>query len=190
MEIVTMVAALLACAFSLAALLRSRSSGGLQGEDLEKVRQDLLAELRQTRRELAEAQSRAAQTQDSHLREGLQHLAQQQNTLQRTVTDQLLLVNEQLKGTGLQSEQKLENIRQTVVINNLQNFRLIQTLNRLGGLVVIYQDYPFAPGPQQVEPGQSAYHFFVFVQNRIVGEPAFQDNLPDVVNKVVQMEGL
>ena len=114
MEIVTMVAALLACAFSLAALLRSRSSGGLQGEDLEKVRQDLLAELRQTRRELAEAQSRAAQTQDSHLREGLQHLAQQQNTLQRTVTDQLLLVNEQLKGTGLQSEQKLENIRQTV----------------------------------------------------------------------------
>ncbi len=114
MEIVTMVAALLACAFSLAALLRSRSGGGLQGEDLEKVRQDLLAELRQTRRELAEAQSRAAQTQDSHLREGLQHLAQQQNTLQRTVTDQLMLVNEQLKGTGLQSEQKLENIRQTV----------------------------------------------------------------------------
>ena len=79
MEIVTCIAALLACVCSLAALLRGRNTGGLQGEDLEKVRQDLLAELRQTRKELADAQSRAAQTQDSHLREGLQHLAQQQN---------------------------------------------------------------------------------------------------------------
>ena len=114
MEIVTLLAAVLACVFSLAALLRGRDAGGLQGEDLEKVRQDLLAELRQTRKELADAQSRASQTQDTHLREGLQHLAQQQNALQRTVTDQLLLVNEQLKGTGMQSEQKLENIRQTV----------------------------------------------------------------------------
>ena len=52
MEIVTCIAALLACVCSLAALLRGRNTGGLQGEDLEKVRQDLLAELRQTRQNM------------------------------------------------------------------------------------------------------------------------------------------
>ena len=51
MEIVTLVLAGLACAVSLANLLRRPR--GLSGEDLEKVRQDLLAEIRQTRQELS-----------------------------------------------------------------------------------------------------------------------------------------
>lgn len=51
MEIVTLVLAGLACALSLANLLRRPR--GLSGEDLEKVRQDLLAEIRQTRQELS-----------------------------------------------------------------------------------------------------------------------------------------
>lgn len=51
MEIVTLVLAALACVLSLANLLRRPR--GLGGEDLEKVRQDLLAEIRQTRQELS-----------------------------------------------------------------------------------------------------------------------------------------
>ena len=51
MEIVTLVLAGLACALSLATLLRRPR--GRSGEDLEKVRQDLLAEIRQTRQELS-----------------------------------------------------------------------------------------------------------------------------------------
>lgn len=51
MEIVTLVLAGLACLLSLANLLRRPR--GLSGEDLEKVRQDLLAEIRQTRQELS-----------------------------------------------------------------------------------------------------------------------------------------
>ena len=51
MEIVTLVLAGLACVLSLANLLRRPRE--LSGEDLEKVRQDLLAEIRQTRQELS-----------------------------------------------------------------------------------------------------------------------------------------
>ena len=51
MEIVTLVLAGLACVLILANLLRRPR--GLSGEDLEKVRQDLLAEIRQTRQELS-----------------------------------------------------------------------------------------------------------------------------------------
>ena len=120
MDLAILIFAALSFLCSLAALLRSGASS-LKGEDLEKVRQDLLAELRQTRQETAassaqaiQQQTQAALAQDTHLREGLQHLAHQQAGLQKTVTDQLLLVNEQLKSTALQSEQKLENIRATM----------------------------------------------------------------------------
>ena len=44
MEIATLVLAALACVFSLLALLRRPPQSDLSGEDLEKVRQDLLAE--------------------------------------------------------------------------------------------------------------------------------------------------
>lgn len=51
MELATLLLAALACLFSLLAFLK-RPKAGLSGEDLEKVRQDLLAEIRQTRQEL------------------------------------------------------------------------------------------------------------------------------------------
>ena len=53
MEIATLILAALACIFSLLALLRRPPQSDLSGEDLEKVRQDLLAEIRQTRQELS-----------------------------------------------------------------------------------------------------------------------------------------
>ncbi len=53
MEILILVLAGLSCVFSLLALLRRPLEQDLTGEDLEKVRQDLLAEIRQTRQELS-----------------------------------------------------------------------------------------------------------------------------------------
>lgn len=53
MEVATLILAALACVFSLLALLRRPPQSDLSGEDLEKVRQDLLAEIRQTRQELS-----------------------------------------------------------------------------------------------------------------------------------------
>ncbi len=53
MEIAILILAVLACLFSLMALLRKPPKADLSGEDLEKVRQDLLAEIRQTRQELS-----------------------------------------------------------------------------------------------------------------------------------------
>lgn len=131
MEIVTLscsVLALLASLGCLALLWQSRHQT-VQGEDLEKVRQDMLAELRATRQELAAtlgqsiqnatgqqaaAQRQAAEQQDLHLREAAQHLARQQAILQKAMTDQLGLMNSQLSGTAVQNEQKLENIRATM----------------------------------------------------------------------------
>lgn len=53
MEILILILAGLSCVFSLLALLRRPPEQDLTGEDLEKVRQDLLAEIRQTRQELS-----------------------------------------------------------------------------------------------------------------------------------------
>lgn len=103
MELVTLLLAALACTLSLINLFR-RSSGGLRGEDLEKVRQDLLSEIRLTRQELGRSMVQNAQA-------GAQASAQQQSALQHTLTDQLRMMNGQLNATAVQNEQKLENIR-------------------------------------------------------------------------------
>ncbi len=131
MELVTLIAAVAACLASLIclAVLWHGRAETMRGEDLEKVRQDLLAELRATRQELTaalsqsaqaaarqqmEAQQRAAEQQDRHLQEAAQHLARQQALAQKALTDQLGLMNTQLANTALQNEQKLEQIRAAV----------------------------------------------------------------------------
>lgn len=103
MDLAILLLAALACILSLINLLR-RPAGGLRGEDLEKVRQDLLAEIRLTRQELGNAMNQSVQA-------GAQASAQQQAALQRTLADQLRLMNGQLNATAVQNEQKLENIR-------------------------------------------------------------------------------
>ena len=108
MEIATLLLAALACVLSLASLLR-RPSGGLTGEDLEKVRQDLLAEVRLTRQELtgtltqgtaqqAEVQRQAAEQQDKHLQQAMQQLAAQQKATLDSTLSQLTLMSPQLQG--------------------------------------------------------------------------------------------
>lgn len=124
MEIATLLLAALACVLSLASLLR-RPSGGLTGEDLEKVRQDLLAEVRLTRQELtgtltqgtaqqAEVQRQAAEQQDKHLQQAMQQLAAQQKATLDSTLSQLTLMSQQLQGAASQQNQQLEAIRSSV----------------------------------------------------------------------------
>ena len=120
MEIATLLLALLAFLCSLASLLRRRE--GLTGEDLEQVRQDLLAEVRSARQELNTAfsqnlaaasqqqilaQKQSGEVQDRHLQEASQQLG-------RLLSGQLGQMNEQLHSGAVQNEQKLENLRQTI----------------------------------------------------------------------------
>ena len=124
MEIATLLLVALACVLSLASLLR-RPSGGLTGEDLEKVRQDLLAEVRLTRQELtgtltqgtaqqAEVQRLAAEQQDKHLQQAMQQLAAQQKATLDSTLSQLTLMSQQLQGAASQQNQQLEAIRGSV----------------------------------------------------------------------------
>ena len=80
------------------------------------------------------------------------------------------------------------DVRQTVVIHDFQNVRLIQTGHGLGLFVVIHQNHLLPAGTQQVEPGQRSHHVLMLVQNGVGPEPAFQHGVPYVVNVVVQME--
>ena len=82
------------------------------------------------------------------------------------------------------------DIRQAVVVDDLQNLRLIQAGNGLGPLVVVHQHHALAPGTQQVIPGQGAHDFFVLVQHRVAAVAAFQHHLADVVDIVRQVDGL
>lgn len=106
MDIVILLLAAAACALNVLILLR-RPDGGLTGEDLEKVRQDMLSEVRLTRQELHQSLAQMSQA-------NAQYLGQQQAALQKTLNDQLRLMNAQLSTTSIQSEQKLENIRTTM----------------------------------------------------------------------------
>ena len=81
------------------------------------------------------------------------------------------------------------DIRQAVVIDDLQNIRLFQAGNGLGSFVMVHQHHPFSPGTEQMIPGQKAYYLFAFIQNRIAGMTVLQHLLPDLVHPVFQMEG-
>ena len=62
----------------------------------------------------AEAQKQASDAQNTRIRELTEQLAQRQAALQKTVTDQLQLVETRMKNSAVESEQKLENIRTTM----------------------------------------------------------------------------
>ena len=77
------------------------------------------------------------------------------------------------------------HIRQPVVIDDLQDFRLVKAQHGLGRLVMVNQHHPFSPGPQQMIPGQNAHYFFLRVQNRVAGVAVFEHHLADIVHPVV-----
>lgn len=98
-------------------------------EQLEKMRKELAAELRESRQEqgqaiqgnirslaevLASAQKQSVEMQDKRLSELNTQLTQRQDTLQKTVAEQLRIIDDRFKTQAYHSEQKLENIRSTV----------------------------------------------------------------------------
>ena len=80
------------------------------------------------------------------------------------------------------------DVGQPVVIDDFDDFGLVEAGDRLGGLVVVHQHHALAAGTQQVEPGEGADDLFVFVQDGIVPVAALGDHLLDIVEEVVQME--
>lgn len=121
----------------------------ITGEDLEKIRQDLLSEIRATRRELMiyldnsissikEGQAlgirQSVEMQDVSLRQMAQQLDARQHSQQKAISEQLSMLQRQLENEALQNEQKLENIRNTMEnrISNMQsdnNHRLAEIRN-------------------------------------------------------------
>ena len=80
------------------------------------------------------------------------------------------------------------DIRQAVMVNDLQDLHLFQAGDGLGGFVVIHQNHPLSPGPQQVEAGQGAHNLLVFVQHRVAAVAAVQQGLFHVVYVIAEME--
>lgn len=136
LQLACMILAALAAVFAMAAWISSRRQN-ISGDDLEKVRQDLLAEIRATRRELALSVDRSlsavqesqgiglrqtAEMQDLSLRQMAQQLGVRQENLQKTVAEQLSQLQQQFSNQAVQNEQKLENIRTTMEsrISNMQ----------------------------------------------------------------------
>ena len=128
LQLACMILAALAAVFAMAAWISSRRQN-ISGDDLEKVRQDLLAEIRATRRELALSVDRSlsavqesqgiglrqtAEMQDLSLRQMTQQLGVRQENLQKTVAEQLSQLQQQFSNQAVQNEQKLENIRTTM----------------------------------------------------------------------------
>ena len=139
LEIMTLVLAALAAVLALLCLLMRPRQGAtpadvaaLKGEMQEELK-DLRAEMGDGMRDLREeigrvihqtlqttselqtaAQKQVAEGQNTRLKELSEQLALRQAQLQKTVNDQLQLVETRMKNSAIQSEQKLENIRTTM----------------------------------------------------------------------------
>ena len=128
LDIITLVLSGAAALLALLCLL-TRQKQAVTGQDIARLRDEIGGELREVRTELvanvhsaiqttaqlqAEAQKQASDAQNTRIRELTEQLAQRQATLQKTVTDQLQLVETRMKNSAVESEQKLENIRTTM----------------------------------------------------------------------------
>ena len=105
LALVFSAAAALLAAAALGAVKKQRP--GLTGEDLEKVRQDLLVELRAARQELTAGTDRAMQKAQQNQAMATRQAAEMQDITLRQMA-------RQLESSAVQSEQKLENIRLTL----------------------------------------------------------------------------
>ena len=81
------------------------------------------------------------------------------------------------------------DVRQPVMVNDLQDLGLLQARDRLGPLVVVHQHHPFAPWPEQMVLVQQSRNLLPLVQNGVAGSPLLQNNFLDVVHQIIQVEG-
>ena len=75
-----------------------------------------------------------------------------------------------------------------MVVDDLENFRLLQAVHRLGALVVVHQDDPFAVEVQQVPAADHTAVFAVFVQNGEIPVAHAGHDLAGILNGGVDAE--
>lgn len=127
-EIITLVLSGVAAVFALVGFF-SRQGMGVSQTQLNALSKDIQKEMRQLRTEVNEniyrtlqttsemqqvTQKQIADAQNMHLRELSEQISTKQMTLQKTVNDQLVLMEQRMINDALESEQKLENIRTTM----------------------------------------------------------------------------
>lgn len=123
---ITLALAGVAAICSIISLLKNK---GVSRSDIEALRRSNEEEMRGLRQEIsmsinntmgsvnemqANAQKQIAQIQDKRLAEMSEQMGQRQASLQKTVSDQLLLVEQRMKSTSMQTLTQLENIRVTM----------------------------------------------------------------------------
>jgi len=74
------------------------------------------------------------------------------------------------------------------VVDDRQDFGLLNTADRLGPLIVIDQHDLLAAGLQQVEAGNGADDTVFAVHNRITAETCGNHAFPDIVDKIFGLE--
>ena len=82
------------------------------------------------------------------------------------------------------------DIREAVMVDDLQDLRLLEAGHGLRDLVVIDQNDALSARLDEVIPGKRAHDLLVLVEDRIAAVTAFQDDLLHVVHKVGQMKRL
>ncbi|MEG1069696.1 MAG: DNA recombination protein RmuC [Ruthenibacterium sp.] len=128
LQIITMVLAAAAAILALCSFI-FRAKQGITSAELSAFSQEMQEQLRSLRTELSQnvaqtlqmssdlqisAQKQVADVQNIRLRELSDQLSQRQNLLQKTVSDQLVMVEQRMKNSAVESEQKLDNIRTTM----------------------------------------------------------------------------
>ena len=128
LDIITLVLSGAAALLALLCLL-TRQKQAVTGQDIARLRDEIGGELREVRTELvanvhsaiqttaqlqAEAQKQASDAQNTRIRELTEQLAQRQATLQKTVTDQLQLVETRISSMQADNAKKLDEMRHTV----------------------------------------------------------------------------
>ncbi|MEG0911483.1 MAG: DNA recombination protein RmuC, partial [Ruthenibacterium sp.] len=128
LQIITMVLAAAAAILALCSFI-FRAKQGITSAELSAFSQEMQEQLRALRTELSQnvaqtlqmsselqisAQKQVADVQNIRLRELSDQLSQRQNLLQKTVSDQLVMVEQRMKNSAVESEQKLDNIRTTM----------------------------------------------------------------------------
>ncbi|MEG1381871.1 MAG: DNA recombination protein RmuC [Ruthenibacterium sp.] len=128
LQIITMVLAAAAAILALCSFI-FRAKQGITSAELSAFSQEMQEQLRSLRTELSQnvaqtlqmssdlqisAQKQVADVQNIRLRELSDQLSQRQTLLQKTVSDQLVMVEQRMKNSAVESEQKLDNIRTTM----------------------------------------------------------------------------
>ena len=128
LQIITLVLAAAAAVLALCAFV-FRPKQGITSTELSAFSQEMQEQLRALRTELSQnvmqtlqmssdgqisAQKQVADVQNVRLRELSDQLSQRQSLLQKTVSDQLVMVEQRMKNSAVESEQKLDNIRTTM----------------------------------------------------------------------------